>query len=76
MLASQCRYLENKESKKTNRPIIEAERIMDTNTRQSKYLDEIVIALVLENSSVIVEGIKKVNMANATEATFGLNQEP
>ena len=76
LLTSHCRYLDNRESAKTNSPIIEAERIMATNRRQSKQREEIVIDLVFDNSNVNVEGIKKVNIANATEATFGLNQEP
>ena len=49
---------------------------MATNRRKSKKREEIVIDLVFDNSNVNVEGIKKVNIANATEATFGLNQEP
>ena len=76
LLVSHCRYLENIESMKTNSPIIEAERMTATKTRQSKLREEIVIDLVLVNSSVNVEGIKKVNIAKATEATLGLNQEP
>ena len=76
MLASHCRYRENKDSKKTKSPIIEAERIMAAKTRKSKKRDEIVIDFVLDNSIVNVEGIKKVNIAKATEVTLGLNQEP
>ena len=76
LLVSHSRYLENEESKKTNSPIIEAERTMATKTRASTYLDEIVIDFVFVNSSVNVEGIKKVNSAKATEATLWLNQEP
>ena len=74
--ASNFRYLENIESKKTNSPIIEAEKMMAIKTRQSKYRDKIVIDLVSVKSSVNVDGIKKVNNAKATDATLGLNQEP
>jgi hypothetical protein len=76
LFTSHCRYLDKRDSAKTNSPIIEAERIMATNRRKSKKREEIVIDLVFDNSNVNVEGIKKVNIANATEATFGLNQEP
>jgi hypothetical protein len=49
---------------------------MAAKTRKSKKRDEIVIDFVLDNSIVNVEGIKKVNIAKATEVTLGLNQEP
>jgi hypothetical protein len=70
------RYLENRESAKTNSPIIEAERITAIKTSKSRLREEKVTALVLDISRVNVAGIKKVNIANATEATLGLNQEP
>ena len=49
---------------------------MAVKTRKSKKRDEILIDFVFDNSIVNVEGIKKVNVAKATEATLGLNQEP
>ena len=49
---------------------------MAAKTRKSKNRDEIVIDFVLDNSIVNFEGIKKVNIAKATEVTLGLNQEP
>jgi hypothetical protein len=48
---------------------------MPTKKRASKYREETVIDFVFDSSSVNVEGIRKVNMATATEATLGLNQE-
>jgi hypothetical protein len=44
---------------------------MAMKTIKSKYRDAIVNDLLSDNSSVNVAGIKKVNMANATEATLG-----
>ena len=49
---------------------------MATKTKRSKKREEKVIDLVSDNSSVNVAGIKNVNMANATDVTLGLNQEP
>ena len=71
-------YIKNKEKirAKARAKYAEDPKKFNAKTIKSKYRDAIVIDLFSDNSSVNVAGIKKVNMANATDVTLGLNQEP